>query len=219
MMLVASQGHLEGPVALIGIVTVVFLMWSLAIWPLILKRFIVERQFTDFAVNEAAPRRAPDRGLTTLGWFLFGQAVLGLSMALPALVVAGPMDPDDYHRARDPMSQMFAAFQAGGRAQWWSIGAAALQLVASWQLIRMRANHKVLVTVWGAAATLVAVYINYPVLEAMTKGGIGGAFGDSTAMLGNVSFMAVAISLIAPIATLFLVNRKQRDLPAAVLHR
>jgi multisubunit Na+/H+ antiporter MnhG subunit len=114
---------------------------------------------------------------------------------------------------------MVAAFQAGSRAQWWSIGVTVLQLVASWQLIRMRPNHKLVVTVWGVVAALIAVYIHYPVLEAMSHDGINGAFGGGTAMLGNLSFVSVAIALITPVATLILVHRKQRELPTAVLQR
>jgi hypothetical protein len=138
---------------------------------------------------------------------------MALSMALPALLT-GSQGSDDYYRSRNPMSQMFAMIQAGGRVQ---IGASVLQLVASWQLIRMRPNHKILVNVWGVAASLVAIYINYPILKAMTTGELARALGSSEALLGNISFMAVAITLIAPIATLILVNRKQRDLPTAVL--
>lgn len=48
----------------------------------------------------------------------------------------------------------------------------------------MRPNHKTLVTAWGVAAALVAVYVNYPMLKAMTKGSLVGAFGGSqTAVL------------------------------------
>jgi hypothetical protein len=93
-----------------------------------------------------------------------------------------------------------------------------LQLVASWQLIRMRPNHKRLVTIWSVIAALVAVYIHYPMLQAMVRSrGYGQV--DVEALLGNLSFMTVAIALIAPIATLVLVNRKERDLPMAVLQR
>jgi hypothetical protein len=219
MMLVGTEGHMPGATVVMGLITVGFLMWALAAWPLLIKRFFVERQFADFLLNsEATHYRAADRGLTTLGWFLFGQAVLGLSMALPALLT-GPLDPDGYQRASDPMTQLALVFQAGGTSRWWSIGAAALQLVAAWQLIRMRPNHKLLVTLWSGAAALVAVYINYPMLKTMAKGAVNGAFGDGAALLSNLSFMAVTISLVTPIATLILVNRKQRELPTAVLQR
>lgn len=219
ILLTSSGGHVDGAAILVSLVTLVFLMWGLSAWPLLVKRFFVERQFADLLVTqEATHARAPDRGLTTLGWLLFGQAVMALSMTLPALL-ASPMDPDNYERARDPISQMFSMFQMAGRAQWWSIGAAALQLVASWQLMRMRPNHKTLVTIWSVAAALIAVYINYPMLKMMSRGGLDGVFRGGEALLSNLSFMSVAISLIAPIATLVLVNRKQRELPTAVLHR
>ncbi|HEX2685051.1 MAG TPA: hypothetical protein VHN14_00460, partial [Kofleriaceae bacterium] len=220
MTLIESEGRMAGPAIFLMLITVVFALWGLTTWPVIIKRFFVDRQFADFlAHGEALPARAPDRGLTTLGWLLFGQAVLALTMALPVLLWSSPLDPDDYDRARDPMSQMFGAFQAGGTAQWWTIGAAALQLVASWQLIQMRPNHKRLVTLWGVAASLVAVYVNYPLLKVMIKGSLHGAFGGSQAMLNNLAFMMVAIALIVPIAALILVHRKHRELPTAVLHK
>ncbi len=214
MTVVASEGHMEGPSILLTLITVIFLMWALTTWPIIVKRFFVERQFADLLVPGEAPHsRAPDRGLTTLGWFLFGQAVLGLAMAAPAL-----LQPDHYHRARDPMSAMITLLQAGGRDQWWSIGVAALQLVASWQLIRMRPNYKMIVTLWSVVAALVAVYIHYPMLKAIGRSRGFGAV-DADTLLGNLSFMTVAIALIAPIATLILVNRKQHGLPTAVLQQ
>jgi hypothetical protein len=219
MMLGASRGRMAGETVFIGLITVAFLMWALAAWPLLVRRFFVERQFADLLLDSKATHtRARDRGLTTLGWFLFGQAVLSLSMALPALMT-GPLDPEDYHRASDPISQLALTFQPGGTSPWWSIGTAALQLVASWQLIRMRPNHQALVTLWGAAAALVAIYIHYPMLTEMTRGAVEGAFGGGAALASNLSFMAVAISLVTPIATLILVNRKQRELPTAVLHK
>ena len=214
MTIVESEGRMDGPAIVLTLIAMSFLMWALTTWPIIVKRFFVERQFADLLVPGEAPHaRAPDRGLTTLGWFLFGQAVLGLAMALPALLY-----PDHYQRARDPFSAMITLLQAGGRGQWWSIGVAALQLVASWQLIRMRPNHKRIVTLWSVVAALVAVYIHYPMLKAIVRSG-GFPAVDADALLGNLSFMTVAIALIAPIATLILVHRKQHGLPTAVLQR
>jgi hypothetical protein len=214
LMSVTSEGRADGIVVLLTLIAMCFLMWALTTWPTIIKRFFVERQFADLLVPGEAPHhRAPDRGLTTLGWFLFGQAVMALSMALPALLV-GPT----YYRARDPLSAMLTLAQAGSRGQWWSIGVAVLQLAAAWQLIRMRPNHKRLVTIWSVVAALVAVYIHYPMLQAMVRSrGYGQV--DVEALLGNLSFMSVAIALIAPIATLVLVNRKERGLPMAVLQQ
>jgi hypothetical protein len=214
MMVTASEGRMEGPEILLALVAMIFLMWALTTWPIIVKRFFVERQFADLLVPGEAPHnRAPDRGLTTLGWFLFGQAVMTLSMALLALLT-GPL----HHRARDPMSAMLTLAQAGSRGQWWSIGVAGLQLLASWQLIRMRPNHKRFVTIWSVVAAFVAIYIHYPMLQALVRSR-GHRAVDVEALLGNLSFMTVAIALIAPVATLILVNRKQRDLPMAVLQR
>jgi hypothetical protein len=219
MMIIETGGRAEGAVLLLGLVTAIFLMWGLSTWPLIIKRFFAERQFADLLVDGQVPHvRAPDRGLTTLGWLLFGQAVMSLSMALPALLAA-PLGPDDYERARDPMSEILAMFQVGGRGQWWSIAIAVLQLAASWQLLRMRPRTKMLVTLWSTAAALVAVYVHYPLLTAMAKGSLRSMFGGSEAMLSNLPFMAVASALITPIATLILVNRKHRGLPTAVLQR
>jgi hypothetical protein len=214
MTVTASEGRMEGPTILLTLIAMIFLMWALTTWPTLIKRFFVERQFADLLVPGEAPHhRAPDRGLTTLGWFLFGQAVMTLSMGLPALL-AGPLQ----YGARDPMSAMLTLAQAGSRGQWWSIGVAVLQLAAAWQLIRMRPNHKRLVTIWSVVAALVAVYIHYPMLQAMVRSrGYGQV--DVEALLGNLSFMTVAIALIAPIATLILVNRKERGLPMAVLQR
>jgi len=90
--------------------------------------------------------------------------------------------------------------------------------ILMFSLIRMRPNHKMIVTLWSVVAALAAVYIHYPMLKAIVRSRGDGAV-DADALLGNLSFMTVAIALIAPIATLILVHRKQHGLPTAVLQR
>ena len=113
------------------------------------------------------------------------------------------------------MFQMLNALQGSGGGQTWPALMAALQLIVGWQLIRMRPNYKLVATIWAIAATLVAAYINYPMMKAMAQLGALQMFGRSGA--GGISFIVVAISLIAPIATLILVRRSQRDLPAVTV--
>ena len=88
--------------------------WMLMAWPMIIRRFFSERQFADLLAGDDAPihRRAPDAGLTGLGWLLLAHAMFGATMLIPQLVLGGPrarLEQGPRHArlrraARDPLA-------------------------------------------------------------------------------------------------------------------
>ncbi|MDQ3366866.1 MAG: hypothetical protein M3680_15695 [Myxococcota bacterium] len=74
-------------IELISLASVAAVGWMLMAWPLIVRRFFGDRHFADLASDTAAVhRRAPDAGLTTLGWLLAGHAAVQAMFVIPELV-------------------------------------------------------------------------------------------------------------------------------------
>ena len=182
-------------------------VWALLAWPLTLRRFFGERQFADLMANAegqgVAHRRAPDLGLSTLGWFLFAQALIGLSMTLPmTLMMPGGGEAGlDAMGPLGPMSAMFG--NSLGHSPWWSIGLAALELWAGLELIRVGELHRIAASAWGALSAAITIYFFWPVISHL--GELGREAGMS--MMLVTTFGALALQLTVPVVTLFAVNR------------
>src|SRR4029077_10419221 len=74
---------------LTGLAVICGLVWMLMAWPLIVRRFFADRQFADLLAGAEAPvhRRAPDAGLTWLGWLLIAHAVFTASFLIPTVLM------------------------------------------------------------------------------------------------------------------------------------
>jgi len=206
---------MAGGAEVTGILAICLVAWLLLAWPLIIRKFFSERQFADLLAGGEAPlhRRAPDLGHATLGWLLLALGVMAMASALPqALLFHGGPHGLSQHGGSglsDPMSMMIAMMQSASmRSMWWPVGAAALQLWAAIELIRMSDHHRLVGTLYGVVATGVAIYINLPMLEAMKQMGIGGMFTMRGGGGNPLMFATVAIAVIVPVTTLVLVNRK-----------
>lgn len=183
-------------------VVVAGLCWILMAWPMIIRRFFSERQFADLMAGDNANlhRRAPDAGLTGLGWLLLGHAAYGATFLIPQLVVG----PDLFEGGK--MAEMMATMgPVGTKSLWWSAGLIALQAFAGFELIRMSGTHRIVGTIYAVVSAALTVYMMWPMLKAMTGGMRGmGRMGPEMVMM----FVPIAISLVLPVATLLLVNRK-----------
>jgi hypothetical protein len=196
--------------ALVGISCIV---WALLVWPLTLRRFFGERQFADLmaqADGGAPHHRAPDLGLTTIGWFLFAQAVTALAFNLPLVLMA----PGGGELRDTGIMESMLSFITGGGAQghspWWTIGLSALQLWAGFELIRMSELHRIAATAFGVVTAAITIYFWWPMISHMSEisresGGLG--FGST------FSFGTLALQLTVPLVTLFAANRSH--VPAA----
>jgi hypothetical protein len=170
-------------------------------WPMIIRRFYSDRQFADLLAGDGAPihRRAPDAGITGLGWLLFAHAMFTASFVVIELVGGGG---DAGRGARGLEALTSFAGPSGLRSIWWSVGLVVLQAWAGYELIRMSPQSRIIATVFGVVGTGVTLYINWPLIKALKS--IGGFLGNSQAM----QIGPVAMALIIPIVTIVLVNRK-----------
>lgn len=192
LMMMMAQFHLAMLVMVCG------LCWMLLAWPLIIRRFFSDRQFADLLAGDegSVHRRAPDAGLTSLGWLLFGHALFSAAFVIPQLVIGSDFGGG---RVGEMMSMLGPA---ATRSAWWSAGVCVLEAWAGFELIRMHRTSRVLATVYAVVAGVVAVYVMWPVLKSL---GNMRMFGGPQAVL---AFIPLAIQLVIPIATLVLVNRK-----------
>lgn len=195
---------MSSAVSVLGLVIVCALCWMLIAWPMIIRRFFSDRQFVDLMAGDHAPvhRRAPDAGLTWLGWLLIAQAVLTMSAMLPSIFMGS-----DAHGARgmsnvDPVSMFGMLAAVGVRSVWWTVGLTGLQAWAGFELVRMSAQSRVIATVYGAVAVAVTIYTNLPLLQSM-RHGLGPAMASQA-----IAFGPLALALVIPIAAVVLVNRK-----------
>jgi hypothetical protein len=180
-----------------GLADIVGICWVLMAWPMIIRKFFSDRQFADLLAGEQAPihRRAPDAGLTSLGWLLIGYAAfsatcLGIQLALGA------------DRDLRGFQQLLTMGSPVVRSMWWSVGMIVLQGWAGYELVRMSAQSRVIATVSGVVGAAVNLYIAWPMFDAIRHS------GAKASIMAATAFGPTAIALIIPIATVVLVNRK-----------
>jgi hypothetical protein len=183
----------------IGLALVCGVCWMLMTWPLVIRRFFSDRQFADLLAGDGAPvhRRAPDAGLTGLGWLLFAHAMFTASFVVIELFV----DQNPGRNASD-LQTLVGAMGGGAynRSVWWNVGLVILQGWAGFELVRMSPQSRAIASVFGLVGTALTVYVSWPVIK---------SFGSSRALGGELlQYAAIGIALIIPIATIVLVNRK-----------
>lgn len=182
---------------ILGLALISGVCWMLMAWPMIIRRFFSDRQFADLLAGDDAPihRRAPDAGLTGLGWLLFAHA-----MFTGAFVIIGLVATESDGRMLSAMTALGGA--TGMRSMWFSVGLVVFQAWAGFELIRMSPQSRIIASAYGVIGAAVTLYINWPMLELLK--GAGRFMRDSTMMqLGPL-----AIALVIPVTTLILVNRK-----------
>ncbi len=183
----------------LGLALIAGACWMLMTWPLIIRRFFSDRQFADLLAGDGANihRRAPDAGLTGLGWLLIAQAGLSATILIPQLILGESAMGEGMERAMTAL-----AGPMGMRSLWFSVGLTMLQVWAGYELVRMSAQHKLIAIAYGVIATGLTVYMVWPLVE-MIKHSRGFGGEELTMMIGPI-----AIQLVVPIATLLLVARK-----------
>lgn len=168
--------------------------WVLLLWPMAVRKYVSERQFTDLMADSSTHVRAVDGGLSVLGWFLLGNAVLAASMLAPSLFTSG--------RSLGGPLQLFGG--STGTATWMSLLIIALQVTAAHELITASANRRAVASVYAAVAVAVQLYNIGPIWRALTHGGGMRRMldGGSTIML-----TMIAIGLVVPVVTAIMANR------------
>jgi hypothetical protein len=178
-----------------GMVLITCMVWLLMTWPLVLRRFFSDRQFVDLLAGDEAPvhRRAPDAGLTALGWLLLALAVMSASFTLLVFT--------DATRELGALG-MFGGGGEGVRSIWWNVGVIVLQAWTGYELIRMSPQSRIIASVFGVVGSGVAIYMNWPMVQTLEH------MHGFMSPLNAIGMGPLAFALIVPVATLVLVNRK-----------
>ncbi|MBX3154987.1 MAG: hypothetical protein KF773_03230 [Deltaproteobacteria bacterium] len=195
------------------IVVVTCACWLLMAWPMIIRRFFSERQFADLLAgdNAAVHHRAPDGGLTGLGWMLVGMAMLTATTLLPSLIAGSDGNPLAAggmagmrglgESAADLFQLLVLGPPTGYRSTWWNAGLVMFQLWAGYELIRLSPYSRIIATAFAVVGAGVIFYLSWPSIEIVKN-------ARSLSPVEQLTLMApIAIHLIVPIATLILANR------------
>jgi hypothetical protein len=185
-----------------GIAIVCGVCWLLLAWPIIVRRFFADRQFADLLAGGTAPvhRRSPDAGLTWLGWLLVALAAWNASFLVPNFAFGNGSS----------VAQLVFAFggTAGDHSLWWSAGLVVLEGWAGFELVRMSPHSKIIATVYGAVSVAVTLYLEWPTISMLSSMSSRGSSAWDANPGFVVMFGAIAISIILPVATIILVQRK-----------
>jgi len=186
-----------------ALISVVVACWLLVTWPMIVKRYFHQRQFAELlAGDRVTHRRAPDAGLTGLGWLLAGHAALIAAIAIGQLAV----DPGRGGLAGRAIEN---ALVLGGLVvgRGWAPGVgdtglaaalAVLEVATAVALIRMSDQRRPIATIYAVFAAIVALGPAVPSLRAL---------GHHATMWTAIRVLPSAVQLVLPIATLALVHR------------
>lgn len=187
---------------LLGAVAVYLLM----AWPVILRRFYSERNFSALLSGADGPsfRRAPDAGMTAVGWLLVALGVLQVAFLLP-FVLTGSGAVREALFALDPLRTGAAMAVPADGSSWLTVGVAAVQVWAGFELVRMSDRHRLAATFYGVVASLVALLHSWPAVQAVEAGAMGGPLRNFGMTAG---YVGVALSLVLPVGTAILANRK-----------
>lgn len=177
-------------------------VFVLMVWPLALRRFFAERNFSALLAGAHGPsyRRAPDAGLTALGWLLLASGVVLLAAAVAGALLGPRYNVVQLLMARTAVSADGEA-AALARSPFWLLGAALAQLWAAGELITMSDRYRAAATTYGAVAATVVLYLAWPVLADLRRHGLLDGAPAATV------YVQMAWMLALPLGCLALGNR------------
>jgi hypothetical protein len=180
-----------------AIVSVVVTGWLLVSWPVVIRRYFNNRQFAELlAGDRMVHRRAPDAGLTGLGWLLAGHAVVIAAL----LTIAATAEPQGPGRTLMSVLQL-AGPVVGGSAGELVLGAGVvgLELIAAAALLRMSDHRRAFATMYALVAGGVALALTWPLVR-----GFDHHHFDLRTV---IRLIPAAAQVVIPAATLVLVHR------------
>ncbi len=189
--------------------SVVAIGWLLAIWPMILRRYFSHRQFAELlAGDRILHRRAPDAGLSGLGWLLAGHATVVAALLVLELTV----QPRGAGRALDNLLQLTGPVASrSGLHIGLAAGVAALELVAATALLRMTEHRRANATIYALVAGAVTLATTWPAVWTLDH--------QIFNLRMAIRLVPIAIQLVIPAATLVLVHRTTAPLARARYRR
>lgn len=183
-----------------AILSVAVACWLLVGWPLIVKRYFSQRQFAELlAGDRVTHRRAPDAGLTALGWLLAGHATLVAAVVIVQVTGYPRLGPQLGYAADHVL--VLSGLAVG---RWWLIDAGlaaasvGLELVAAAALIRMSDQRRAITTIYAVFAGVVALGPAVPVLASL---------GQHLTLWTGIQLLPSAVQLVMPVSALLLVHR------------
>lgn len=183
---------------LVGVV-----IYLLMVWPLLLRRFFTERNFSALLGGAHGPsyRRAPDGGLIALGWMLLATGLVLLSVAVWDVLFGSELNLVQWLLTGVATSSDGNPLAATARSPFWLVGVALAQLWAASELIAMSDRYRAAATVYGAIASVVVLYLAWPVLALLEH------FGALAGPDGLRLCVQLAWLLVLPLGTLLLAHR------------
>lgn len=195
-----------------ALVSVVVACWLLVTWPMIVKRYFHQRLFAELlAGDRVAHRRAPDAGVTGLGWLLAGHAALAAAVLIVQLT-AGP-HLGGAGRLLDNATVLGGLALGRGWAPdggdtSLAIAVLVLEATAAIALIRMSDQRRPLATIYALFAAAVALAPAAPVLRALGHHLPWHVTPWQPVNLWTaMRLLPSAVQLVLPVATLALVHR------------
>jgi hypothetical protein len=181
------------PEAIAGIAVV---CWLLVTWPMIVKRFFHHRQFVELlAGDRVIHRRAPDAGLTALGWLLAGHVVLVATLAL--------LDGGVHQMP----GRALASVVGTGRlvlGPWWAVSpklgalVVGLELACAVALIRMSDTRRAIATLYSLVTCGLTLVMAIPAFREVSH---------HADLPTAIRLLPYAAQLVLPAAALLLVHR------------
>lgn len=168
--------------------------WALLLWPMAVRNYVSDRQFADLMADRSTHVRAVDGGLSVLGWFLLGNAMLAASMLAPSLFTSG--------RSLSGPLQLFGG--TAGTAIWMSLLVIALQVAASHSLITASVDRRVVASVYAAVAVAVQLYNIVPMWRALSHDGAMRRILDDNS---SIMLTMLAVGLVVPVVTAIMALR------------
>jgi hypothetical protein len=171
---------------------------------MIVKRYFSQRQFAELlAGDRVTHRRAPDAGLTALGWLLAGHATLVAGVVIVQIAGYPRLGPHlGAHLGGMADNALVLSGLAVGR--WWLIDASlavasvVLELIAAAALIRMSDQRRAIATIYAVFAGVVALA---PAVQVVAS------LGHHPTLWSAIQLLPSAVQLVMPVAALLLVHR------------
>jgi hypothetical protein len=170
--------------------------WLLAVWPVIVRRYFYHRQFAELlAGDRVLHRRAPDAGLTGLGWLLAGHAAAVAALLILTLTV----DPRGIGWSLDSLVRIAAPVGRSPVGLALAATIVGLEAVAAVALIRMSDQRRVIATIYALIAGGVALAVAWPMARTLGR--------HAMDLPVAARWIFAAIQIVIPAATLVFVRR------------
>lgn len=181
------------------LIPVVLLSYVLIIWPTVLRSFFTERNFSLILDDEKTTRRAPDTGLTAVGWLLFTFGALAFANGIGGLFVE---DTGQAMQVTPLLAELSQLSGSSSQSPLWGLALGSFELFAGFSLITMLKNYKQIVTAYGVVASFATLYLSWPMLKLFKES------ADSPMAMPFV-YGSLIIGLSVSVGAVLLVNRQE----------